>query len=298
MKQKIKLRVIKTKYDFDILDIHLDGNAHIKMLKDLRIPKFDNKRGILLNGRAPVWLFLFLFNKLVKRNILYTAVFDPKVGGIVIRAKKKAGITDKIKISRLVPYINVNPVKTKVIAFFGPPHSGKTVFMTALFKRLLNEDYAFFNRNALIVKGTPDGEGIWASEIDMELVKAIRYKNNYTDKFIREVTGYLKTAVKTKPIIFVDCGGLLDKSKEKIAQYSTHSIIVSNDGDSFDGWRKVSSNLKIISEVESKLGKKTTNKANTEIKPVKLLMTDLERENRNVFFPENFIEYIIKYLKE
>lgn len=65
MKQRIKLSVIKTKYDFDILDIHLDGNAHIKMLKSLRIPKFDNKKGVLINGRASVWLYLFLFDKVV-----------------------------------------------------------------------------------------------------------------------------------------------------------------------------------------------------------------------------------------
>lgn len=170
--------------------------------------------------------------------------------------------------------------------------------MTALFKRLLKKDYAFYNKNSLIIKGTPDGEGIWASEINQKLVKAIRYKNDYTDEFINEVTDYIKTALKVKPLIFVDCGGMLDNSKYRIAECSTHSIIVSRDKNQFEDWIKVSKKLKIITEVESKLEKNKNNILQFGKMPIRLIMTDLERGNKNVKFPKEYIEYIDKYLRE
>ncbi len=59
---KIKMTLIPTDRNFQILDLFIGGNgiAEYRELSELQFPTdVDWRKGVSINGRAPVWLFVF-----------------------------------------------------------------------------------------------------------------------------------------------------------------------------------------------------------------------------------------------
>lgn len=51
-------------------------------LKDIKIPQLDYKKGVVIGGRAPIWLYAFLVHEC--HPAAWVATQDPRLGGVVI----------------------------------------------------------------------------------------------------------------------------------------------------------------------------------------------------------------------
>lgn len=67
----------------------------------------------------------------------------------------------------------------RAIAFVGPPHSGKSVFLAEMYRQLLANPK--IGDKAFLQRACPDGEGMWSAEADQELVKKIRRKGKFKE---------------------------------------------------------------------------------------------------------------------
>lgn len=53
-----------------------------EILKKLTPPKVDNRKGVVLSGRGPIWLYCFLTH--FYHPTKFIAVYDPRIGGGII----------------------------------------------------------------------------------------------------------------------------------------------------------------------------------------------------------------------
>lgn len=309
MINNINIKHIATDYDFDILDIFLDndGIAAPADLSDVILPDNINfQKGIVINGRAPIWLYAHLVH--LCHAASYVAVFDPRHGAIVVQrhspdAPKLGHIIHSDIIYKYITKYNLNEKNnqtvnktknSKVIAFLGPPHSGKSVLLSILRKELMrkmpNDD---FQKEFFILRACPDGEGNWFSEIPNEQAMTLRYKNKFNDDFINSVCQHLFELKKRKSLIFVDCGGKIDKYNQLILNLCTHSIIVSSDPSSTPEWRGASkaSNVKVIAEIDSKLDRI---KKIISISPLKIELGPLSRDSDLEGVPSEFLKRVLE----
>ena len=105
------------------------------------------------------------------------------------------------------------------VAVGGPPHSGKSVFLSLLRGLLPREQFA-------MVEGAPDGEGItgWSHEGDAELSRAIRRKGKFLVEFVDWVARSVRGS--TAPVTLVDLGGIRSPENERILRECTHFIVL------------------------------------------------------------------------
>ena len=89
----------KTYNDFALIEIEIEGGVcEPSDLTKLEFPQYNHTKGIILSGRAPVWLFATLVHEF--HPTLWVATFDPRLGGgvIVQSHSKKYKIGDIILI--------------------------------------------------------------------------------------------------------------------------------------------------------------------------------------------------------
>jgi len=288
----ININLIDTKQNFQILDVKLQGTITPNDLKTLRIPATRSQKGLIINGRTPIWLSAYLHS--LYKDKTWLAQYDPRFGAIITQAKDRKQLLKIIPNSKIVVYLTAPQKGQAIIAILGPPHSGKSVFLYALFKELLESDFEYFNNQAFIIKGAPDGEGLWSSEISQSLVKRIRYKNQFSNNFVQNVIKHINSIRKTKSLIFIDCGGKINEANSRILAYCNSAIIISNDKDKANDWKKayISDKLKLIAEIHS------TNNSKTKIKYKKnelfdMTLSGLNRENQKIVIPKEFVNYFI-----
>jgi len=196
----------------------------------------------------------------------YIATFDPRIGALVISSCEGATrqVGDIIPINDVLRYIPERDIPregkpqpsiwSKVIAFLGPPHSGKSVLLNAIriqIQKRLPPDWV--NRNFFVLRACPDGEGDWSSESPLDVVRTLRYKNQFDDQFVEQICEELEQLRQQKRLLLVDCGGKLDKKNQRILSLCTHALIVSRDPEQIPEWRGAArlSELEILAEVES-----------------------------------------------
>jgi len=119
-----------------------------------------------------------------------------------------------------------------ILAVVGPPHSGKTVFLSEVYRYLLvKREIRFFLQRA-----APDGEGIWSAESDQELVKQIRHKYEYTDEFVNHIITSINSLSKNFQLVLIDCGGMITEENRQIISNCTHFVIISSNRDAMATW--------------------------------------------------------------
>lgn len=290
---------IKTKLEYDLLELYftksyitINDAFHFKLPNSL-----DNEKGLILLGRGPIWLYLIVYKKIKDANAAsWVAQYDATTSTAV----KFEETSEKNAIIKLEEFSNYLPApkNQKVIAFIGPPHSGKTVFMYALFNQLLALNPVYIHRNFFVIKGCPDGEAHWSAELPQTLVKKIRDKRAHTDEFADEVVMQIDSALKLKKIIFVDCGGKIDDRNKYILSKCSHAIIVSSKMAKSVEWKSEIKNIEYIAEIDSYLNipgkisniryiEKDTGTFNMD-------MIGLERGNNDIYIPEDFLQYFLK----
>jgi CRISPR-associated protein Csx3 len=290
----ININLIDTKFNFQILDINLYDTIAPHDLNSLILPKTKLNKGLIINGRTPIWLSAYLH--LQYKDKIWIAQYDPRFGAIITNAKYKKQLLEIIPNSKIVNYLAVPGKEPLVIALLGPPHSGKSVLLYVLFKMLLKKNFSYFNNYAFIIEGAPDGEGIWSSEISQSLVKRIKYKNKFSNNFVQKVIRQIKSIRKTKSLIFIDCGGKIDEANSRILANCNRAIIVSNDKDKIIDWKKayISDKLKLLAEVHSTLDNKIKTKINfKENDFYDMTISGLSRNNKKIVIPKDFINYFI-----
>ncbi len=267
MDKDVEITWIKTDGDFQILDIFLTkGWIQPDVLGRLMLPEgMDFAKGIVINGKAPIWLYARLV--VLCQQMPYVATFDPRMGAIVVASRADAGrrVGDIIPGEEILPLLptpsdapkeeGLKPsIPSKVIAFLGPPHSGKSVLLNALRLRMQEElPPDCFQRDFFIVRACPDGEGDWFSEIPKDIALTLRYKGSFDDKFVDQVCKELEQLRQQKRLLLVDCGGKIDKKNQRVFNLCTHALIVSRDPECIPEWRGAAraSELEILAEVES-----------------------------------------------
>lgn len=269
----IQLTLIPTPDNFQLLDIFIggNGNAAPQDLAELQLPPIDGRQGVLINGKAPVWLYAYLVHQC--HAAMWVATMDPRLGAVVIETHQAAhdphyrAAGSVIALEEFQAYLptrapqkppgkNQPLPRGKVVALVGPPHSGKSVLLGALYRELQQRLPAEeFQRDVFLVRACPDGEGNWFSDIPAELAMTLRFKNQWDDAFAQGVCQNLETLAKTKRLVLVDVGGRIDQRNQWILNCCTHAVIVSRDPQAVGEWRGAlqSSDVQLLAEVESTL---------------------------------------------
>ncbi len=304
MNNKIIFKIIDTPNEYQILDIFLSGNGIIQPsdLKHLKLPDNINfEKGVIINGRAPIWLYAYLIHELHISS--FVGIYDPRLGGIIVQKHKSINyeVGDIIPNKEILEFIKMSneTLNIPVIAFIGPPHSGKSLLLQVLKKQLkskLTDD--FFQRDFFVVRGCPDGEGDWSAESDSKNVKLIRYKNNFDNEFVEKVINDIKNLRKSKKLVFVDCGGKIDRYNQLILNECSHCIIVSNKQMDIYEWIGLakSCNNKILAIIESQLEK--VSELISKDEPLRLKIGYLGREIINeIQLPDILVSSVVKLIR-
>jgi CRISPR-associated protein Csx3 len=134
--------------------------------------------------------------------------------------------------------------RTPIIAVGGPPHSGKTVFLNALYHHLnrLNSGH-FFRETAC-----PDGEGSWSMEAHPKTVAELRKKYPFSEEFVQHKLKGISRMGKDNihRLVLVDLGGWLPgqdrEQKEssenvRLLRACTHVILLSREAEALAQWK-------------------------------------------------------------
>lgn len=75
------------KYPASLLEIKSDGKLEPSELENIVILELPVGRGLIISGRAPVWVFSYLTEQYC-RNVPWVATFDPSLKGAVVTATR------------------------------------------------------------------------------------------------------------------------------------------------------------------------------------------------------------------
>lgn len=308
---KIKLTIVDTDKDYQILDIRIlnDGLLSPSDLSKIALPdNLTTNKGVVICGKAPIWLYAYLIHKL--HHCQWLATFDPRLGAIVVQNHQPDGRKEGeiIHIDEIKPWLESIPKEEKkrnktsneleklVVVVGGPPHSGKSVFIQALRKRLHQLNPESFLNNFYIIRACPDGEGDWFGEIPESEGRQFKISGDFTDNFAEKMAQAIENAKKVKNIVLVDVGGKLDKKNNLIFSKCNSGIIVSNNYESALEWKGAFdlSEIKFLARINSVLNGKNELIATN---PLEITLTDLCRDNiDNVIIPNELIKIFEKYL--
>jgi len=303
--QNLQLHLISTPHKFQILHFVITGNGIVdtEAVRGLQVKELDYQQGVVLSGKGPVWLFAYLAH--LCHPAAWVAIFDPRLGGVVVQNHIAQGPDPgtRIPLEDILPYLNTHsdpsprpapPMQERfaVVAIVGPPHSGKSVFLHALQKDLDQRmGSVAFQRKVFLLRGAPDGEGNWFHDTPSEVAQIIRRKGEFDDAFVQQVVAAIRGIRSSKDLVFVDCGGKIDRRNQIIWNECTHAIIVSKEPNLLQQWRGAvqASGVDVLAEVLS-----TTHPSQQVIseEPLRLQLGPLERHSPSVNLPGALLERI------
>ncbi len=141
----------------------------------------------------------------------------------------------------------------RAVAFVGPPHSGKSVFLAELYRQLLaNKEVG---DKAFLQRACPDGEGMWSAEADQEVVRKLRQKGSFDEPTMNFFIQSIRGLRKNKPIVLVDCGGRRSNQNAVILNECSDAVILSSKPEEFELWRTFceENGVRVFAEFKSEL---------------------------------------------
>lgn len=111
----------------------------------------------------------------------------------------------------------------------GPPHSGKSVFLANLMRRLPPDSF-------YLAFAAPDGEWHWSNFGDQDLVAAVRQKGKFTPDFVSTMKECI--TANEQPLVLVDTGGKRLEPNEWIFGACDGCIILSSSPEEITAWRE------------------------------------------------------------
>lgn len=302
----IHLTRIPVDRDFQILDLFIDGNGQgdHRDLAALRLPSdFDWEQGVVLNGKGPLWLHTWAMQQC--RHAPWLAVMDPRHGAIVVRSHDGGPeIASVIPFERITGSLprreptggpsEVSPsLASRVIAFVGPPHSGKSVLVHALHEALREVLPAeTFQRDVFLLRACPDGEGNWFGEIPPDRAAILRFKSHWDEDFVAGMVRQIEALAATKRLLLVDCGGRIDRPMQRILAGCNAAVIVSRDAEATAEWRGalLASGIDVLAEIESVLADARDVSSGP---PLRVRLGPLERGNRVTKVPVELVDAVV-----
>ena len=77
---------------FTLVDIEIEnGTAEPSDLKSMELPTVKGNKGVVLNGRAPIWVFGTLIHHFHATQ--WVATNDPRQGGAIVVESHKSGVS-------------------------------------------------------------------------------------------------------------------------------------------------------------------------------------------------------------
>lgn len=97
MKNKIEF-LTEEKEKYYIINFKLKDNIEPSLLKQIKPPKINLRKGLIISGRGPIWLYAFLVHHY--HPTPFIAIYDPRLGAVVIQSHStKIKVGDVIDIS-------------------------------------------------------------------------------------------------------------------------------------------------------------------------------------------------------
>jgi CRISPR-associated protein Csx3 len=140
-----------------------------------------------------------------------------------------------------------------VVAVGGPPHSGKSVFLAELYRQLLARRPSGF---VFLQRAAPDGEGMWSSESDPEIVKQIRRKGSFSPEFILFTLRSIENLGRVFQLVLIDLGGKRTAENAEILARATDFILISGNPAEDEPWLEFAKDegCEILAIFRSRLG--------------------------------------------
>ncbi len=212
-------------------------------LEALRLPAgLDPRRGIVISGRAPVWLYVYLAHEC--HPAVWVACFDPRLGAVVTVTHSHA-----VKIGQTIPLesLNLGPPSIQpdllanklgpALLIVGPPDSGKSIFSYQLFSTLL-KDYP----DVYLQRSHWDGEGNWILELSEDATDdereafKLHNKGTLTERFFPYQGEAIFNLRRQKTLVIVDVGGRIQPEKQSILAACTHYLVISSNPEEIEPW--------------------------------------------------------------
>ena len=111
---------------------------------------------------------------------------------------------------------NEQKVQSFKLAVIGPPHSGKSVFLSSLIDSLPD--------GCRIHRACPDGEGDWSQKTDQTVSQKLREKGKFSVDFVDRSIEMIETY--TDKILLVDTGGKIDGEDLPLILSKVDGIVV------------------------------------------------------------------------
>ncbi|MEN9217847.1 MAG: CRISPR-associated ring nuclease Crn3/Csx3 [Gloeomargarita sp. DG_2_bins_126] len=194
-------------------------------------PELDPRRGVILTGRAPIWLYGWLVHAC--HHTRWVACYDPRLGAVVVsshhpevRLGQVLSLPSPSRRSRLAPAVMV----------VGPPRSGKSLLSYALFQALLPTCPDLYLQRAHW-----DGEGNWFLEIgDPQQGQTLKgyYRGTATAEFFPVQAQAILALRRHKRLVLVDVGGKVDPVKQPLLEACSHYLVVCREPEAIPAWHE------------------------------------------------------------
>jgi len=243
---------------YQVLTIDLVNPDRIIQPQDLSSlqlpPGLDATGGVVISGRAPIWLYGFLVHEL--HPTAWVACYDPRLSGAVVVAthSHQTHIGTVLAIdSSATPAPRLCPALLVV----GPPDSGKSVLSHGLWQRLVQE-----NPKVYLQRAQWDGEGNWWLELGEDLDPDRReawkaaYKGELTDRFFPYQAQAILNLRRQQDLVIVDVGGKVQPEKQPLLEACSHYLVISSDPAAIEPWHEFCrdrGNLQPVAVIHSSL---------------------------------------------
>ena len=184
--------------------------------------------GAILDGRGPIWGYGLLAARV--RPTAWLAFRDPRLGLVIVESQ-----TFGVVVGNVVHW-NDGIEQGVVMAVCGPPHSGKSVFLAALYRQLLARRPSQF---VFLQRACPDGEGMWSAESTPDVAQALRQKSGFTPEFTAAILCDLDGLAATFPLVLVDMPGRRDAIAEALLDRTSHAVILSSRPEESAAWSEL-----------------------------------------------------------
>jgi CRISPR-associated protein Csx3 len=231
---------------YQVLQVELTASDRLiepQDLVDLQLPVgIDTVGGVVISGRAPVWLFAYLTS--VLHPTAWVGCYDPRLGTVIVATNsRQVRVGDVISIhpdnGRKSP--TETPITDKLspaLMIVGPPDSGKTVFSHALFQALLPN-----HPDIYLQRAHWDGEGNYILELDgvsddeIEVFKAYN-RGKLTPRFFPYHADAILKLRSQKSLVIVDVGGMVQPEKLPLLEACSHYLIISSKPEAIAAWHE------------------------------------------------------------
>ncbi len=181
--------------------------------------------GIIFDGRGPIWGYGMLVAH--SRTASWIGCREPRSGFVIVASQDAS-----IAVGNRIPWGDSDQ-NGVVIAVCGPPHSGKSVFLAALYRALLIRRPAQF---VFLQRACPDGEGMWFAESEPTVAQALRRKVRFEDSFVTAMLRDIDGLAHAFPLVLVDMPGRRDAIAEALLDHASHGLVLSRSAEESAAW--------------------------------------------------------------